>query len=391
MELRVPLSDMDFGLEEEQAVLDVVRRRWLTMGAVTQQFEAEFAAFLNVKHALAVSNGTQALHLACRVLDVGPGDEVITPSLTFVATSNVVLYQNAEVRFADIIGDEELNISPEDIENAITSKTKAIIVVHYGGYPCRMPEIVEIARKHGLALIEDDAHAPGASLEGRALGTWGDVGCFSFFSNKNMTTGEGGMVVTNRDDIAEKIKILRSHGMSTLTWDRHRGHAFSYDVTDLGYNYRIDEIRSALGLVQLHKLEKNNAHRRAITEHYRERLLAENKGVQVPFTNVYGQSSYHIFPMLLPEGTDRRAFMEGMRASGVQTSIHYPPIHQFSYYRQRYPGLAIPKTEAAAAREVTLPLFPTMSDEDVEYVLTSVKEALASLQNMPSTTASEKV
>lgn len=378
MELRVPLSDMDYGLEEEEAALDVIHRRWLTMGSVTQELEREFSGFTGAKYALAVSNGTHALHLACLALGLGAGDEVIAPAMTFVASTNAVLYTNAEVRFADIIGPADLNVSPREIEKQITDRTKAILVVHYGGYPCRMAEITEVAQRYRLAVIEDAAHAPGASLEGRAMGTWGDVGCFSFFSNKNMATGEGGMVITQRDDIAEKVRVLRSHGMTTLTWDRHQGHAFTYDVVALGNNYRIDEIRSALGLVQLKKLTANNARRKEITERYRNRLVGNAfSGVQVPFMETPGEPSYHIFPMLLPEDADRRAFMESMRKSGVQTSIHYPPIHQFSYYRQRYAGVSLPITEAVAAREVTLPLFPGMIDEDVDYVLSSASEALA--------------
>jgi dTDP-4-amino-4,6-dideoxygalactose transaminase len=378
MELRISLSDLDYGVEEETAALEVLKSRWLTMGSVTQQFEKEFADLLGVKHAFGVSNGTHALHLACLALEIGPGDEVIVPSLTFVATANAVLYTNAEVRFADIIGPSDLTLSPADIEKQITPRTKAILVMHYGGYPCRMPEIMEIARKHNLAVIEDAAHAPGASLDGRSMGGWGEVGCFSFFSNKNLATGEGGMVTTNRDDIAEKMRVLRSHGMTTMTLDRHRGHAYTYDVVALGNNYRIDEIRSALGLVQLHKLVENNARRLSLTESYRAGFSdSQLTGIEVPFNHVVGKSSCHILPILLPQGTDRQVFMETMRTLGVQTSIHYPPIHTFSYYRQRYAGLSLPVTEAVGAREVTLPLYPKMSQEDVAYVLSAAKESLA--------------
>jgi dTDP-4-amino-4,6-dideoxygalactose transaminase len=377
MELRIPLSDLDFGPEEEAAVLDVLRRRWLTMGAVTAEFEAEFARMLGVKHALAVSNGTHALHLACLALGIGPGDEVIVPALTFVATANAVLYTGAEVCFAEVVGMNELNISAEDIEKRITPRTKAILVVHYGGYPCRMPEIMVIAEKHGLVVIEDAAHAPGASLDGRALGTWGAAGCFSFFSNKNLATGEGGMVVTDRDDIAAQLKALRSHGMTTLTWERHRGHAHSYDVVALGNNYRIDEIRSAIGLAQLHKLERNNARRQDITHAYRIGLRQSHLvGIELPFLDVPGQPSYHIFPFILPAEADRGVFMDCMRSQGVQTSIHYPPIHAFSYYRQRYPDVSLPQTEAVAAREVTLPLYPGMQDDDIRYVISAVMIAM---------------
>lgn len=381
MELRIPLSDLAFGPEEEQAALDVIRRRWLTMGAVTKELESEFSRFIGSKHALAVSNGTHALHLACLALGIGPGDEVIVPSLTFVASANAVLYTSAEVRFADIIGRTELNISPESIEKQITSRTKAILVVHYGGYPCRMNEITELAHRYGLAVIEDAAHAPGASLSDRALGTWGDVGCFSFFSNKNLTTGEGGMVITDRDDIAEKVRIMRSHGMTTLTWDRHRGHAHTYDVVALGNNYRIDEIRAALGLVQLKKLEENNSRRQAITERYRRGILEfTNSEIGLPFIDSPGKPSYHIFPILLPDDVNRQVFMDLMRQKGIQTSIHYPPIHRFTYYQGRYPGVYLPRTEEVASREVTLPLFPTMKDEDVDYVLSVTDEALALAQ-----------
>ena len=253
------------------------------------------------------------------------------------------------------------------------------MAMHYGGYPCRMREIREIADRHHLVVIEDAAHAPGASLDGRRLGTWGDVGCFSFFSNKNLSTGEGGMLVTDRDDIAEKVRKLRSHGMTSLTWDRHQGHAFSYDVVELGYNYRIDEIRSALGLVQLEKLMVNNERRREITEQYRSMLAG--MGVEIPFTGSEGQPAYHIFPILLPVGADRSRFMQEMQKRGVQTSIHYPPIHCFSYYRERYPGVSLPLTEEIARREVTLPLYPGMKGEDTAIVVAAVGESLEAAWN----------
>jgi len=378
MDWKIPLADLDYDEAEEQAVLEVLRGRWLTMGAQTQAFEAEFARLVGAKYALAVSNATVALHLAALALDIGPGDEVIVPSLTFVATANAVLYTGADVRFADVIGLHDLTIDPADIERCITPRTKALSVVHYGGYACQMPQILEIAARHGLAVIEDAAHAPGAYLDGKHLGIWGDVGCFSFFSNKNLSTGEGGMVVTNREDVAERVRILRSHGMTSLTWDRHRGHAYTYDVTALGYNYRIDEIRAALGLVQLRKLTANNARRGEITHQYW--LALDGLGLELPFRAARGAPSYHIFPMLLPHGVDRQAFMEKMKAARIQTSIHYPPIHTFTFYRQRYSQQAVPQalplTEDIASREVTLPLYPGMSDEMVAEVVAAVKDAL---------------
>ncbi len=374
MDWRVTLADLNYGVEEADAVQKVVESRWLSMGAVTQQFEQAFARYVGVEYAFAVSNATVALHLAALSLGIGPGDEVIVPSLTFVATSNAMLYTGAEVRFADVVGSSDLTISPASIEQQITGRTKAIVVMHYAGYPCLMEPILEIARRHNLLLIEDAAHAPGASLHGQMLGAWGDVACFSFFSNKNLSTGEGGMIVTNRDDVAAKVKVLRSHGMTSLTWDRHKGHAYTYDVVDLGYNYRLDEIRAALGLVQLEKLPQGNARRKAITEFYRDAL--QETGLTLPFRDKVGEPAYHIFPVLLPEGTDRKAFIDKMRAAGIQTSIHYPPVHTFAYYRRRYPEVRLPVTESLAAREVTLPLYPGMSDEMAGWVVEAVGNAL---------------
>jgi len=246
--------------------------------------------------------------------------------------------------------------------------------MHYGGYPCAMGEITKIARQHNLAVIEDAAHAPGASINSKMVGTFGDVGCFSFFSNKNLATGEGGMIVTDRDDLAEKLRIIRSHGMTTLTWDRDRGHAHSYDVVDLGYNYRIDEMRSALGLVQLEKLAQNNERRRELTAEYR-RWLADVSGLLVPFSQHSGTSACHLFPILLDSEIDRRSFIEGMRDQGIQISIHYPPIHQFSYYQERFGNRVgtLPLTEAVGFREVTLPLHPGMTVQDVKTVVDALR------------------
>jgi dTDP-4-amino-4,6-dideoxygalactose transaminase len=379
MDWRVPLADIDFGVAEEEAVLQVIRSRWLSMGEVTKGFEQDFAAFIGAKHTIAVTNATAALHLACLAVGIGPGDEVIVPSLTFVATANAVRYTGATPVFADIESMDWLNISPVSIESRITERTRAILVVHYAGYPCDMPAIMKIAQNHNLAVLEDSAHAIGSTLEGRSLGTWGAVGCYSFFSNKNMTTGEGGMLATDDDALAEKLRILRSHGMTTLSWDRHQGHAYSYDVVDLGYNYRIDEMRSALGRVQLQKLPANNQRRGELTLLYRELLAELAPGVRVPFTKARGTSCYHILPTLLPAGTDRIQFMEGLKQRGIQTSIHYPPVHQFQIYHEEWQkyGDALSITEDAAAREVTLPLFPTMRDEQIRWVAQAVKEALS--------------
>ncbi len=375
MDWRVPLSDLNFGAEERNAILSVLDSGWLTMGEVTSRFEDAFASMLDIRHAIGVSNATVGLHLACLALDIGPGDEVITPSLSFVATANSVKYVGAKPVFADVSSLMDFSISPSEIMGLITPATKAILVMHYGGYLCDMSSIMEIAQKKNLAVIEDAAHAPGAELLERKAGTWGDIGVFSFFSNKNLATGEGGMVVTNRDDIAEKIRRMRSHGMTTLTLDRYKGHAFSYDVVELGYNYRIDEIRSSLGLVQLEKLERSNQRRREISDYYREKL-ANLEGISIPYQDHLGITSAHLFPILLENGLDRTAFMQSMKDDRIQTSVHYPPIHQFTYYREQVGEMRLPVTEEVGAREVTLPLFPSISEEQVKLVVDGVKKAV---------------
>jgi len=240
-----------------------------------------------------------------------------------------------------------------------------------------MPVIEKIAQEYGLAIIEDAAHAPGAELSGRKMGNWGDIGVFSFFSNKNLSTGEGGMIVTNDDALAEKFRRLRSHAMTSLTWDRHQGHAWSYDVTDLGYNYRPSEITSALGLAQLQKLEKNNQRRRWLTTCYHRLLEEKCPGARLPFLVHRGVSSCHIFPILLPQGVDRTQFMNSMKSQGIQTSIHYPSVPNFSFYREsgQIAG-TLELSSKVATCEVTLPLYPALEPEDIETVVAAVNKAL---------------
>ena len=372
---KIPLFDIGFDKQEKEAVRQVLDSGWLTMGGETERFEQRFSEYMNVKHAIAVSNCTAALHLANLALGIGEGDEVICPSLSFVAGANSIIYTGAKPVFADVTGLTDFNISPDDIAAKISKKSKAIQILHYAGNPCNMSSIMEIADNYGLSVIEDCAHTPGAEYNGKKCGTIGDIGCFSFFSNKNLAVGEGGMVITNRDDLAEKIKLMRSHGMTTLTLDRHLGRAFSYDVVELGYNYRIDEIRSAIGIKQLEKLPKNNYKREELTKIYRKRFL-DVPHLDVPFDKINGISSYHIFPILLSSNFNRSEFMVFMKTKGIQSSIHYPAIHLFDFYRRNF-GLNdgfLPVTEDIARREVTLPLYPSMQEEDVHYVCDSIVE-----------------
>lgn len=376
MDWTVPLSDLSFSEEEKKAVNDVLDRGWISMGETTKQFETDFSNLIQSKYAIAVSNGTTALHLACLALEIGPGDEVILPSLTFVASANAVKYTGARPVFADILNENDLTISPESIKQCITNKTKAIMVMHYGGYACDMPEIKKIAKQHNLFIIEDASHAPGSSLNNQMLGNWGDIACFSFFANKNMSTAEGGMVTTNDNNFADRVQLLRSHGMTSLSWDRHSGHAWSYDVLTLGYNYRIDEIRSALGVVQLKKLQKNNELRKTFVDHYRNILSHSVPDLLIPFDNHPGLSACHLFVVLLPQFVSRSAFIHHLKENGIQTSLHYPPIHTFTYYNNdpsQTNTLNLPVTKAVAQKEVTLPLYPTMGFEKVELVCETIR------------------
>ncbi|MGH3136693.1 MAG: DegT/DnrJ/EryC1/StrS family aminotransferase [Gaiellaceae bacterium] len=371
----VPLSDILVDEEIENAAVNVVRSGWWSMGPCVAEFEREFAGMCGVEHAFAVMNGTGALHLALLAAGCGPGDEVLLPSLNFVAAANTIAHTGAKPVFCDITSADDLNVDPEDLMAALSASTKAIVVMHYGGHPCDMDPILELAEERGVTVIEDAAHAPGGSWKGRMCGTLGRVGCFSFFSNKNLPTGEGGMVVTNDDALASEIRLLRSHGMTTLTWDRHRGHASSYDVVAQGFNYRFDEMRAAIGLVQLRRLRINNAARACIVARYRSELAGAH-GISMPFAPTGDRDpAHHLAVLLLPEEADRDAFRAALGARGVQTSVHYPPIHRFSSYEAIGSARPLPTTDAVADRLVTLPLYPHMTDESIDTVTFAVLEA----------------
>lgn len=373
----VPLSDIDVDDAVLDAARDALRSGWWSMGPRVAEFEQSFGAYVGAHHAFAVANGTAALHLALAAVGCGPGDEVVVPSLTFVAAANTIRHAGAEPVFCDVAGPDDLNAGVAEVEAVLGPATKAIVVLHYGGHPCEIDNLVALARERGIAVVEDAAHAPGATLGGRACGTVGDVGCFSFFSNKNLAVGEGGMVVTGDDRIAERIRLLRSHGMTTLTWDRHRGHAHSYDVVASGFNYRFDEVRAAVGLVQLRRLDEGNAARGRHAARYRERLHG-NRGVVVPFGDAPAgaRSAHHLQAVVLPAGVDRDAVRTALRDQGIQTSVHYPPIHRFSAYAASVRPTSLPMTEELASRLLTLPLYPGLAQQQVDAVADALLSSL---------------
>ena len=372
---KIPLFDLNYGAEEELAVLETLRSKWISTGPKTAAFEADFAAMLGVRHALALSNCTVSLHLAMKILGIGRGDEVICPSLTFVATVNAIRYVDAVPVFADIRGVSDLTIDPEDIRRKLTDKTKAIVVMHYAGFPCAMDEIMGIAHEYGLKVVEDACHGPLSEYHGLKLGTIGDVGCFSFFSNKNISTGEGGMLVTGDDNLYEKAKLLRSHGMTTLSYERAKGHSSGYDVIESGYNYRMDDVRASLGIVQLGKLRADLMQRSVVRRWYEE-AFASLHAVSVPFLGHEGFVSNYIFTVVLDESwTGRRdEIRDALHHAGIQTSMHYPPAHLFSIFRD-FSG-ALPLTETIADRLITLPMYSRLEQQEVDYVAQTLQTAL---------------
>ena len=272
MDYKIPLFDLNFDEKEELAVLETIQSKWISTGPKSLAFESKFAKMLNAKHAVSLANCTVALHLAMKLLDIKEGDEVICPSLTFVATCNAIRYVNATPVFADVVSTSDLTIDPQDIERKITSKTKAIIVMHFGGFACNMDEIMALSLKYNLKVIEDACHAPLSEYNGKKVGSIGDIGCYSFFSNKNISTGEGGMLVTNNESYYERAKLLRSHGMTSMSYERAKGHSTTYDVVDNGFNYRMDDIRASIGLVQLNKIKEDLEQRTQNRKHYIEVL-----------------------------------------------------------------------------------------------------------------------
>jgi len=373
----LPLFDLRLEPQDFEAVAETLRSGWLTMGPRTAAFEEEFARHLGARHAIAVSSCTAALHLAYLAAKVGPGDEVIVPSFTFAATAAAVLYCGATPVFAEIVSRKNPSIDPDDVERLITPRTKAVCAVHFAGYAAQVDRLKALCDEHGIALIEDVAHAPSASLGPRKLGTWGLSGAFSFFSNKVLSVGEGGLLCTDDDDVAAFVRSARSHAMTSGTWDRHSGRTDTYDVTGLGFNYRLDEPRSALLLSRMGRLEAEIERRRELTLRYRS-LLAEVDGITVPYEDSdVPSSSCYVMPIMIDEDGRQADVSSAMRARGIQTSIFYPSIHRFTAYRERFPDVSLPITELASRTELTLPHYPHISHGDQDRVVTALAEAVA--------------
>jgi dTDP-4-amino-4,6-dideoxygalactose transaminase len=350
------------------------------MGPRTAEFEAAFAEHLGAKHVLAVSSCTAALHLACIAAGVGPGDEVIVPSMTFVATANAVRYCGARPVFADLISARDFGLDPDHVESLIGERTKAVIPVHYAGYAVEIELLEEICARRGVALIEDAAHSPDAvSRDGRMLGTIGVSGCFSFFPNKVLAVGEGGALATDSDEVADLVRRLRSQGMTATTLDRHLGHAMDYDVAELGFNYRFDDIRAALVMPRLRRLHGEIERRRQLVHRYRE-LLADVDGIDLPYKHhEVDRSSCYLMGVQVDPAI-RHAFRTRlMDEHGIQTTV-YPAVHLLGSYMRTYGELSLPNTEQVASTLCSIPLFPHLTDAQQGAVVEAVAESVAAAE-----------
>lgn len=376
------VAQPSIGQDEKSAVAACLDGGWITMGERVRQFEVAFAEAHGANDSVAVSSCTAGLHLVLHALGVGPGDEVLVPSLTFVATANAVLYVGANPVFVDIRSASLPLMSIEEASAKCTPRTRAIILVHYAGYAIDLAKWREFAASRNLLLIEDAAHAAGH----REVGVSSDAAVFSFYGNKNITTAEGGAVISADPELLDRVRQMRGHGLTSGTFQRHANGNPTYDVTMLGFNYRMDELRAAIGLVQLTKLGDWNERRRHLTKVYRSRMRSLAPEVIAPFEPDEA-TSCHIMPVVLPRGVDRLRIIKSMRDSGVQTSIHYPPVHLLSLYRSRTPSLRLPITEDFAARELTLPLHPGLVEADIEQVVRSLVKGIAELREGVSANA----
>lgn len=378
MNYKIPLFDLNFDEKEEQAVLETIQSKWISTGPKSLAFESKFAEMLNAKHAVSLANCTVALHLAMKLLDIKEGDEVICPSLTFVATCNAIRYVNATPVFADVVSTSDLTIDPLDIERKITPKTKAIIVMHFGGFACNMDEIMALSRKHNIKVIEDACHAPLSEYNGQKLGSIGDIGCYSFFSNKNISTGEGGMLVTNNESYYERAKLLRSHGMTSMSYERAKGHSTTYDVVDNGFNYRMDDIRASIGLVQLDKIQADLEQRAQNRKYYLE-ALKDIKGITIPFIDRKDFSSNYVFTIVLENSNyEKRDKVRDLLAQqGIQTSVHYPAVHRFSIYDDY--ATPLEKTDYVSDNLITLPMYAKLDGDEIKTIGKSLSKIFENL------------
>lgn len=368
---QIPVFRPSITQEEIEAVVDVMKSGWIGLGPVTQQFEEALARHFGVEHAIALNSGTAALHLAVHLLHLKPGDEVIVPTVTFVSTAHVVQYCGARVVFADV-DEETLCINIDDVRRKITADTRAIIPVHYGGHPCDMDALADLAQGRNIAMIEDAAHACGAKYKGKPIGTISPLTCFSFHAVKNLTCGEGGAIFTNSENWARQLRQLRWMGISKDTYvrsgqaTRDKVYAWQYWVNDLGFKYHMHDLSAAIGLVQLRRLEENNNKRRKIVERYNQ-AFAGHHWIDTPVERADVQSSWHIYPIKV---LARDRLINHLKKRGIAPGVHYYPIHLHPYYKSL--NADCPIAEDIWKRILSLPMYPDMTERDIDRVIEAV-------------------
>ena len=375
--IKVPFVVPNIELSDKRAIETALKSNLLTDGPILRKFENEFCKFTGSKYAIGVSNATSALHLSLKSLGIGKGDEVIIPNITFVATANAVLYVDATPVLVDV-NDHDINISTKSIEKSITKKTKAIIPVHFAGKSCDMLAIQKIAKKNNLEIIEDCAHALGTKFNKTHVGNFGKTGCFSFYPTKNLTTFEGGMVITNSKKIASKIRSMRNHGINKSLKERFStGYPWDFDVSELGYNFRLDEIRSSLGLNQLKRLHKMNKLRQDASRYYKKQLKSIN-GIKLLDDPNLKNNSCHLFVIKILKNfiMDRNLLFKYLLKNGIRTSVHYKPLNKFSFYKSKskiYSSLEV--SEQLYSKILSLPLFPQITKRELDLVITAIKDS----------------
>jgi dTDP-4-amino-4,6-dideoxygalactose transaminase len=371
--------------EEIQAVVEAIRSGWISTGPRTKLFEEEFAKHIGARHALAVNSGTAALHLSLEAIGIKEGDEVLVPAVTFTATAEVVTYFKAKPVLVDI-EPVHFNISLEDAERKTTSRTRAILPVHFAGHPCPMDSVTEFAASRNLFVIEDAAHAIPASYRGRNVGTLSPLTAFSFHAVKTLTTGEGGMVTTDDDQLAARIRIMRLHGMDREAWKRYTAEGtWRYEISEAGYKYNLTDPQAAMGIVQLSKCDRLWKRRAAIAEKYR-RGLEPSEAYRTPKTDPDVQHAWHLYVILINRGMlriNRDQMIEELRRRGIGTGVHFIPLHLQPYYQRAW-GYRVgdfPKAEEYFERCLSLPIYPSMTEGDVERVITELRDIAAKFRN----------
>ena len=372
--MKVPYFKPWITMQDKKSILKALDNRWLTNGPILSKFENSFKKFTNTRFALGVSNATHGLHIILKSLNIKPGDEVLVPTFTFASSADVVTYCGAKPILVDVNPDT-FNLSVEQIEKKITKKTKAIIVVHYGGQSCEMDKINSISKKHNLKIIEDCAHALGSTFKEKKCGSFGNAGCFSFYPTKIITTGEGGMISTNERILYEKIKLLRTHGMTATPHDREKVAEWEYDIKEMGYNYRLDEIRSSLGLSQFNRVNKINKMRINVARKY-DKGISKIEGLTIPSKSNNSNHIYHLYTIKVSKKypMSRNELFKHLHKKGIGTSVQYTPLHLLSYFKKKFNTKDFPNANKIKDEILCLPIFPTMSDREINYVINALDQ-----------------